>query len=87
MLQPCSPALPPGQSLPQVVGWSVPVDAVARDATEPKDAERSAVITCEGETPNLQAPPTVMSDPRSRPRARQPTHRSCTHQRVCSTTA
>ncbi|MFS8426995.1 hypothetical protein EIQ28_01720 [Xanthomonas campestris pv. plantaginis] len=24
MVQPCSPALPPGQSVPQLAGWSLP---------------------------------------------------------------
>ncbi|RJU08768.1 xanthomonadin biosynthesis protein, partial [Xanthomonas campestris] len=30
MVQPCSPALPPGPSVPQLVGWSLPSDAAAR---------------------------------------------------------
>ncbi|MFA8610427.1 xanthomonadin biosynthesis protein, partial [Xanthomonas campestris pv. campestris] len=34
MVQPCSPALPPGSSLPQLAGWSLPSDAAARDTTE-----------------------------------------------------
>ncbi|MFS8466493.1 xanthomonadin biosynthesis protein, partial [Xanthomonas campestris pv. raphani] len=56
MVQPCSPALPPGPSLPQLAGWSLPSDAAARDATEAHCTERSAGTTCQGEAPNLPQP-------------------------------
>ncbi|KOA97643.1 xanthomonadin biosynthesis protein [Xanthomonas arboricola] len=87
MVQPCSPALPPGQSVPQLVGRSLPSDAAARDATEAKCDERSAGTTCQGEVPSLLQPATVMTAVRSQPHARLRTHRSGNHQRICSTTA
>ncbi|MFS8426996.1 xanthomonadin biosynthesis protein [Xanthomonas campestris pv. plantaginis] len=87
MVQPCSPALPPGPSLPQVAGWSLLSDAAARDATEANCTERSAGTTCQGEAPNLPQPATVMTSVRSQPHARLRTHRSGNHQRICSTTA
>ncbi|KAB7767423.1 xanthomonadin biosynthesis protein, partial [Xanthomonas maliensis] len=41
MVQPCSPALPPGPSVPQPAGWSLRSDAPMRAATEAKCNERS----------------------------------------------
>ncbi|QBH05781.1 xanthomonadin biosynthesis protein [Xanthomonas oryzae] len=87
MVQPCSPALPPGPSVPQLAGWSLPSDAATREATEAKCNERSAATTCQGEARNLPHPATVTTTPRSRPHARLRTHRSGNHQRICSTTA
>ncbi|PPU52205.1 xanthomonadin biosynthesis protein [Xanthomonas arboricola] len=87
MVQPCSPALPPGASVPQPAEWSLPSDAAARDAAEANCTERSAVTTCQGEVPNLPQPATVMTAVRSQPHARLRTHRSGDHQRICSTTA
>ncbi|MFS8380447.1 xanthomonadin biosynthesis protein [Xanthomonas campestris] len=87
MVQPCSPALPPGPSVPQLAGWSLPSDAAARDATEANCTERSAGTTCQGEVSNLQQPAAVMTTVRSQPHARLRTHRSGNHQRTCSTTA
>ncbi|MFS8379851.1 xanthomonadin biosynthesis protein [Xanthomonas campestris pv. campestris] len=84
MVQPCSPALPPRPSVPQLAGWSLPSDAAALHATEAKCKEHSAETTCQGEAPNLPQPTTVMTTARSRPHTCQPTHRSCTHQCVCS---
>lgn len=52
MVQPCSQALPPGPSLPQLAGWNLARDALARDATEAKGHERSAEVTYEGEALN-----------------------------------
>ncbi|RFF69882.1 xanthomonadin biosynthesis protein [Xanthomonas campestris pv. campestris] len=87
MVQPCSPALPPGSSVPQLAGGSLHSDAAARDATETKCNERSAGTTCQDEAPNLPQPATVMTAVRSQPHARLPTHRSGNRQRICSTTA
>ncbi|QBG85860.1 xanthomonadin biosynthesis protein [Xanthomonas oryzae] len=87
MVQPRSPALPPGPSVPQVMGWSLPRDAATRDATETRCNERSAATTYEGEAPKLPQPATVMTATRSRQHARQRTYRSSNHQRICSTTA
>ncbi|APP74481.1 xanthomonadin biosynthesis protein [Xanthomonas vesicatoria ATCC 35937] len=87
MVQPCSPALPPGSSVPQVVGWSLPSDAVACDATEAKCNRRSARTTWQGEVPNLPQLTTVMTAVWSRLHARLRAHRSGRHQRICSTTA
>ncbi|MFS8426994.1 xanthomonadin biosynthesis protein [Xanthomonas campestris pv. plantaginis] len=87
MVQPCSPALPPGPSVPQLAGGSWPSDAAARDATEANCNERSAGTAYQGEAPNLPQPATVMTSVRSQPHARLRTHRSGNHQRICSTTA
>ncbi|OOW79064.1 xanthomonadin biosynthesis protein [Xanthomonas campestris pv. vitiswoodrowii] len=87
MMQPCSPALPPGPSVPQLAGWSLPSDAVARDAAKVKRNERSAAMTDKGEAPNLPQPTMVMAAVWSQPHARLRTHRSGNHQRICSTTA
>ncbi|AXM11908.1 xanthomonadin biosynthesis protein [Xanthomonas oryzae pv. oryzae] len=87
MVQPCSPALPRGPSLPQLTGWSLPSDAAARDATEANCNERSAGTTCQGEAPNLPQPATVMTAVLSQPHARLQIHRSGNHQRICSSTA
>uniref|UniRef100_A0A808FJA5 Xanthomonadin biosynthesis protein n=1 Tax=Xanthomonas citri pv. phaseoli var. fuscans TaxID=473423 RepID=A0A808FJA5_XANCI len=53
MVQPCSPALPPEPSVPQLAGWSLPSYAAARDATEAKCNERSAATTYEGEASSV----------------------------------
>ncbi|RFF50841.1 xanthomonadin biosynthesis protein [Xanthomonas campestris] len=87
MVQPCSPALPPGPSVPQLAGWSLPSDAAMRDATEANRTERSAGTTCQGEAPNLPPSATVMTAVRSQPHAHLRTHRSGDHQRICYTTA
>ncbi|MFS8485692.1 xanthomonadin biosynthesis protein [Xanthomonas campestris pv. raphani] len=87
MVQPCSPALPPGPSLPQLAGWSFPSDAEARDTTEANCTERSAGTTCQGEAPNLPQPAAMMTTVRSQPHARLRTHRSGNRQRICSTAA
>ncbi|PKV11356.1 xanthomonadin biosynthesis protein [Xanthomonas prunicola] len=80
------PALPPGPSVPQLRGWSLPSDAAAHDATEVKCNERSAATTYEGEALNLPQPVAVMTAVRSQPHAPLRTHRSGNHQRICSTT-
>ncbi|WP_322715485.1 xanthomonadin biosynthesis protein, partial [Xanthomonas campestris] len=67
MVQPCSPALPLGSSLPQLARWSLPSDAAMRDATEANCTERSAGTTCQGEAPNLPQPAAVMTAVRSQP--------------------
>ncbi|APP76220.1 xanthomonadin biosynthesis protein [Xanthomonas vesicatoria ATCC 35937] len=87
MVQPCSPALPPGPSVPQLAGWSLPSEAAVRDATEDKRKERSVAMTNKREAPNLPQPASVMTASRSRLPARQRVHRSRTHQLICSTTA
>ncbi|AAM39656.1 xanthomonadin biosynthesis related protein 1 [Xanthomonas campestris pv. campestris str. 8004] len=87
MVQPCSPALPPGPSVPQLAGWSLPSDAAARDAAEANCNERSAGTAYQGEAPNLPQPATVMTAVRSQPHARLRNHRSGNHQRICSTAA
>ncbi|PPU68741.1 xanthomonadin biosynthesis protein [Xanthomonas pisi] len=71
MVQPCSSALPPGPSVPQLAGWSLPSDAAARDATEAKGNERNAEVTYEGEALNLPQPATLMTTARSQPPACQ----------------
>ncbi|MFS8463786.1 xanthomonadin biosynthesis protein [Xanthomonas campestris pv. raphani] len=87
MMQPCSPALPPVPSVPQLAGWSLPSHAAARDATEANCNERSAETTYQGEAPNLPQPAAMITTVRSQPHARLRTHRSGDHQRICSTTA
>ncbi|MFS8463788.1 xanthomonadin biosynthesis protein [Xanthomonas campestris pv. raphani] len=82
MVQPCSPALPPGPSVPQLAGGSLPSDAAARDATEANCTERSAGTTCQVEVPNLPQSATVMTAVRSQPHARLRTHRSGDHQLI-----
>ncbi|OOW83627.1 xanthomonadin biosynthesis protein [Xanthomonas campestris pv. vitistrifoliae] len=81
------PALPPGPSVPQLAGWSLPSDAASRDATEAKCNERSVAMTDKGEAPNLPRPATVIATCRSRPPACQPTDRNRAHQLIFSTTA
>ncbi|PKV17846.1 xanthomonadin biosynthesis protein, partial [Xanthomonas prunicola] len=73
------PALPPGPSVPQLEGGSLPSDAAARDATEANCNERSAGTTCQGEAPNLPQPATVMTAVRSQPYACLRTHRGGDH--------
>ncbi|PPT40359.1 xanthomonadin biosynthesis protein [Xanthomonas axonopodis pv. begoniae] len=87
MVQPCSPALPPEPSVPQLAGWSLPSDAAARGDTEAKCNERSAATKYQGEAPNLPQPAAVMATVRSLPHARLRAHRSSNHQSICSTTA
>ncbi|QHG88894.1 xanthomonadin biosynthesis protein [Xanthomonas cucurbitae] len=87
MVQPCSPALPPEPSVPQVVGLSLLSNAAARGATEAKHNERGAATTDKGEALNLPHPTKVMTVARSQPHARLRTHRNGNHQRICSTTA
>ncbi|MGN5531150.1 xanthomonadin biosynthesis protein [Xanthomonas hortorum pv. gardneri] len=70
MVQPCFPALPPGPSVPQLAGGSLPSDAVARDATEANCNERSAGTTYQSEVPNLPQPATVMTAVRNQAHAR-----------------
>jgi hypothetical protein len=52
-VQPCSPALPPGPSVPQLAGWSLPSDAPVRAATEAKRNERSTAMMYKGGAANL----------------------------------
>ncbi|MGV7168020.1 hypothetical protein ACWA5V_21465, partial [Xanthomonas citri pv. rhynchosiae] len=47
MVQPSSPALPLGPSVPQLAGWGLPGDASTRSATEEKCNERSAETMCQ----------------------------------------
>ncbi|TXD45557.1 xanthomonadin biosynthesis protein [Xanthomonas campestris] len=82
MVQPCSLALPPGPSVPQLVGWSLLSDAAARDTTEANCNERSAGTTCQGELPNLPQPATAMTAVRSQPHACLRTHRSGNHKHL-----
>ncbi|QBG86356.1 xanthomonadin biosynthesis protein [Xanthomonas oryzae] len=63
MVQPCSPALPPGPSVPQLARWSLPRDAPARGTTKAKRNDRSAAMTHKGETANLPHPATGMTPP------------------------
>ncbi|RFF50838.1 xanthomonadin biosynthesis protein [Xanthomonas campestris] len=79
MVQPCSPALPPGPSVPQLAGWSLPSDAAARDATGANCNERSAGTKCQGEAPNLPQPAAMMTPVRSQPYACLRTHRGGDH--------
>ncbi|TXD45645.1 xanthomonadin biosynthesis protein [Xanthomonas campestris] len=79
MVQPCSPALPPKPSVPQLAGWSLPSDAAARDATEANCTERSAGTMYQGEAPNLLQAATVMTAVRSQPHAHPRTYRSGDH--------
>ncbi|WP_225043008.1 DNA-binding domain-containing protein [Xanthomonas campestris] len=45
MVQPCSPALPPGPSVPQLAGWSLPSDAaMQRRVMQPKPTATSAEV-------------------------------------------
>ncbi|MFS8468469.1 xanthomonadin biosynthesis protein [Xanthomonas campestris pv. raphani] len=88
MMQPCSPALPPGPSVPQLAcGMELAQRRPGAGCCRKQCNERSAEVTYEGEALNLPRPATVMTTARSRPHASQSMHRSRIHQRVCSTTA